>query len=106
MELHQQKCVPCEGGTLPLSQELIDNNLKNVSEWKQAGNKIAKHFEFKDFVEAMKFVNTTADIAEKEGHHPDISVSYHKVDITLWTHAINGLSTNDFILAAKIDQIK
>ncbi len=67
--------------------------------------KIRRQLKFKNFVEAMKFVNRVADLAESEGHHPDIQVSYNKVIIELWTHAANGLSENDFIVAAKIDEL-
>ena len=69
------------------------------------GKKIARKFEFKNFVESMKFINKLADLAESEGHHPDIFVSYKRVTITLWTHAIGGLSENDFILAAKTNEL-
>lgn len=69
------------------------------------GKKIKHEFKFKDFVEAMEFVNKAADIAEKESHHPDIAISYNKVEIVLWTHSINGLSENDFIVAAKVEAI-
>ena len=74
--------------------------------WEVAeGKKIFRRFSFKNFKEAMAFVNKVADIAESEGHHPDIFVSYNKVKITLFTHAIGGLSENDFILAAKIEKL-
>ncbi len=66
--------------------------------------KIVKVFKFEDFVKAMEFVNKIAQIAEKEGHHPDINIHYNKVEIVLWSHYINGLSLNDFIIAAKIDK--
>lgn len=69
------------------------------------GVKIERKFKFKDFVEAIVFVNKVADIAEEQGHHPDIEISYNKVEIELTTHAIKGLSTNDFIMASKIEQI-
>jgi 4a-hydroxytetrahydrobiopterin dehydratase len=69
-------------------------------------NKITREFTFKDFVAAMKFINRVAKIAEKEGHHPDIAVFYNRVELVLWTHAIKGLSLNDFILAAKINAIR
>ena len=104
-DLTKQHCVPCEGGTAPLEGRDLELLLGSVSEWKLEGKKIAKEFKFKNFVEAMKFVNQVADIAEKEGHHPDMLISYSRVRCELTTHAIGGLSQNDFILAAKIDNL-
>lgn len=106
MSLTDKKCVPCEGGTKPLDGQELQTYLSYVSDWKLEKNQIKKKFEFKNFVEAMKFLNQVAELAEDEGHHPDFCVYYKTVDVTLWTHAIGGLSQNDFILAAKMDQIK
>ena len=106
--LSQRKCVPCEGGVSPFSLEDLFEYQKQVHEdWRVAdeGKKIKRDFSFADFKEAMTFVNKVADIAETEAHHPDITISYNKVVISLWTHAIGGLSENDFIMAAKIDAI-
>lgn len=107
INLIQKKCVPCEGGVPTLTEEEIKKYMTELKEgWEVQDNiKIQKLFKFKDFKEAMVFVNKVADLAESEGHHPDININYNKVDITLWTHAIGGLSENDFILAAKIDII-
>jgi len=105
MELTKKKCVPCEGGTQPLTEEQANKLLEQIASWTIKEGHVFKQFEFKDFKEAMEFVNKIADIAEAEGHHPDIKISWNKVDIDLWTHAINGLSENDFIVAAKIDEI-
>ena len=105
MELSKQKCVPCEGGISPMAEEEVAEYTKKVKGWVTDNKKINKTFKFADFKEAMKFVNEVADLAESEGHHPDINISYNKVEIILWTHAIDGLSTNDFILDAKIDEI-
>jgi len=106
MNLSQQKCIPCEGGTPKMDSSEVQKHLNELSGWKLEDNKINKIFEYDDFISAMKFVNSVAVIAEKEGHHPDIHIfSYKKVEISLWTHAVNGLSFNDFILAAKIDEI-
>ncbi len=102
--LSQKRCVPCEGGVPKLTSEEIQKFLKQVSGWQEQQERIFKTFQFKNFLEAMKFVNQMADLAEAEGHHPDFSVHYSKVDVMIWTHAIGGLSENDFILAAKIDQ--
>src|SRR5262245_22554322 len=105
MELKKKKCVPCEGGIPRLNPEEVNGYLQQISGWETQDNKIHKTFKFKNFVEAMAFVNRMAEIAEAEGHHPDFTVHYNKVDVTIWTHAIDGLSENDFILAAKIDEI-
>jgi 4a-hydroxytetrahydrobiopterin dehydratase len=105
MELTKKKCVPCEGGVPPLTEGEYSELLKQIPGWKVADNRVAKQFNFKDFREAMKFVNKIAEVAENEGHHPDISIHYSQVIIELWTHAINGLSENDFIVAAKIDDL-
>ncbi len=104
--LATKRCVPCEGHTAPMTEDEITYHLSLVSGWRYISEKraIAKQFIFKNFAESMRFVNTIANIAEEEGHHPDIYLHDWKyVDITLSTHAINGLSENDFILAAKID---
>jgi len=103
-DLTQKKCVPCEGGTPPISE--ANDLLKQTPGWELMDNKISKKFKFKDFVEAMAFVNKVAELAESEGHHPDIAVSWNKVTLTLWTHAIGGLSENDFIVAAKVNELK
>ena len=106
MDLTQKKCKPCEGGVLPLTEEQTNNLLKQIPSWTIKDGHVFKQFKFKDFKEAMAFVNKVAGIAEQENHHPDITISYSQVSIGLWTHAINGLSENDFILPAKIDDIK
>ena len=105
MNLTQKKCIPCEAGTLSLKEEEIKKLLEQIPTWTLKEGHLYKKFKFKDFVEAMKFINKIAEIAEDEGHHPDFSVHYNRVDVELWTHAINGLSENDFIVAAKIDKI-
>lgn len=90
------------------NQKEAQELLKDASSWKlEAGDilKISKNFDFKDFKESMSFVNKVAGIAEEEGHHPDIYIFYNKVNLTLTTHFIKGLSDNDFILAAKIDKL-
>ncbi len=107
-ELLQKKCVPCEGGVEPFTPSQAGEYLKQLKlAWLLSDdNKKIKHqFKFKDFKEAMAFINKVAEIAESEGHHPDIRVSWNKVSVEPWTHAIGGLSENDFILAAKIEEI-
>ncbi len=109
MSLREKRCVPCEGGTPPLDEATTRKLLSQVSGWAlapEAGQaRILKRFEFVDFLAAMAFVDKMAALAEDEGHHPDFCVHYSRVDVTLWTHAVRGLSENDFILAAKIDGI-
>lgn len=107
MNLSSKKCIPCEGEVPPLDVARIAEYLKKLSDWRSiADKKITKKFIFKDFKEALAFVNRAGEIAEREGHHPDIHlVSYKKVIIELSTHAIGGLSENDFIVAAKIDDL-
>lgn len=105
-DLLAKHCVPCEGGTPPLASHEIEHLLQQVQDWHAIENhKIRKEFRFKDFEEVMRFVNKVAGLANMEGHHPDMHVSYSRVVIELWTHAIGGLSENDFILAAKIDSL-
>ena len=109
MSLKDKRCVPCEGGTPPLDDVTTRKLLGQVSGWaiaSEAGQpRIHKRFEFVDFLAAMAFVDKIAAVAEEEAHHPDFCVHYNRVDVTLWTHAVSGLSENDFILAAKIDGI-
>ena len=105
--LREKHCVPCEGGTPPLDEPTTKLLLGEVVGWRKldepSGARITKQLKFKDFVAAMAFLDKLAVIAEAEGHHPDFCVHYNKVDITLWTHSVGGLSENDFILASKID---
>jgi 4a-hydroxytetrahydrobiopterin dehydratase len=106
--LSKKHCKPCEGGMPPLSRPKNLEYLKQVNEWQLIEDKsIEKILLFKDFMEALVFVNKVADIAESEGHHPDILIfGWNKVKISLSTHSIGGLSDNDFILAAKIDEVR
>ena len=102
--LATKKCVPCEGGTLPLETDKIQEYLKEVEGWEVKEDKlIQKTFKFKTFRESIDFVNQVANLAENEGHHPDIHIRYSKVTFELTTHTIKGLSENDFIMASKID---
>lgn len=105
MDLTQKKCLPCEGGVPKLTARESEKLLPLVSGWEIQDEKLHKRFKFSNFVQAMKFINQVADIAEAENHHPDFSVHYNRVEFTIWTHAIDGLSENDFILAAKIDAL-
>lgn len=106
MNLTEKKCAPCEGPVPRLTPDEIRPFAAAVPAWKvKEDRKLERRFTFADFLAAMAFVNRMADLAEAEGHHPDFAVQYSLVDVTIWTHAICGLSENDFILAAKIDQL-
>jgi 4a-hydroxytetrahydrobiopterin dehydratase len=105
MDLSNKKCLPCEGGIPPLSPAQVKEYKKYVKDWVVTeDNKISKEFLFVNYRHTMDFVNNVANLAEKEGHHPVMHVYYSRVIIELWTHAINGLSENDFILAYKLDK--
>jgi 4a-hydroxytetrahydrobiopterin dehydratase len=105
MDLKQKKCVPCEGGVDPFGPDKINQYLQYLNpDWKVIDGKILrKEFKFKNFEETMKFVNKVAQIAQAEDHHPDMEVHYNRLVVMFSTHAIKGLSENDFIMAAKID---
>jgi 4a-hydroxytetrahydrobiopterin dehydratase len=105
MKLTEKRCVPCEAGSKPMDSATIKNLLKQLPKgWKVVDNKkIRKQFSFKSYPETIAFVNKTALIAQDEGHHPDLEVHYSEVVVELSTHSIDGLSENDFILAAKLD---
>ena len=109
-QLAALKCVPCRGGVPPLADTRIKEMITAVPGWTRINDggidKIQKEFKFKDFKAAMSFVNKVAEIAEEQWHHPNIMIDWNKVTLTLWTHAIKGLFDNDFILAAKIDEMK
>jgi len=105
MDFAQKHCIPCEAGTPPLDASAVTERARQIPEWSVVENKkLLREFKFKDFVEAMKFVNAVADVANAEGHHPDVYIFYNLVRLELSTHAIGGLSDNDFILAAKADE--
>ena len=108
-DLLKKKCVPCEGGVLPFNISEIHKYQKKVDGWDIVNNKniffLEKKFTFKNFLESQKFVNEVGKISEEEGHHPDITFGWGYAKINITTHAIEGLSENDFILAAKIDKI-
>ena len=104
--LAKKTCVPCKGGTPPLTAEQIEPLRKQVRNWDVVENHhIRKQLKFPDFLQALNFVNSVAAIAEREDHHPDICFGWGRVEITIWTHKINGLTESDFILAAKIDEV-
>ena len=103
--LAAKTCVPCRGGVPPLrGQELVSFH-QHVPEWQVVSeHHLVRQFKFPDFKQALAFVNRVGDLAEEQGHHPDILLAWGKAEITLWTHKINGLTESDFIMAAKIDQ--
>jgi len=103
--LSTRKCIACERGTEPLRQEEVDRLLKQVKGWESADGKIAKTYSFRNYYETMAFVNATAWISHREDHHPDLTVGYNKCRVEYVTHAIGGLSENDFICAAKLDAL-
>lgn len=105
--LISKKCVPCEGGMPHLMAEEIETLRKQVSEWEVIDrHHLTRRFKFKNFAEALAFVNKVGALAEQEGHHPDIEFGWGYVTVKLFTHKIDGLSENDFIMAAKIDALR
>jgi len=109
-DLLNKKCVPCEGGVLPFDISEIHKYQKKVDGWDVAKDEkkiffLKKKFKFKNFLDSQNFINKVGEISESEGHHPDILFGWGYAEISVTTHAIEGLSENDFILAAKIDQL-
>jgi len=105
MRLSDQTCKPPRAGDAPLSFAQAEASRRDVPDWSPEGATISREFRFNDFREAMAFVNKVAGVAEEQGHHPDIFISYKSVRLSLTTHKISGLSQNDFIMAARIDQL-
>jgi 4a-hydroxytetrahydrobiopterin dehydratase len=105
-DLATKKCVPCKGGVPPLKEKDINNLLERLGEnWEVIEeHRLEKTYKFPNFKKALAFTNLIGDIAEQEGHHPDIFLAWGKVKVTLWTHKIDGLTENDFIMAAKCDK--
>lgn len=106
-ELFEQRCMACEGGVAPLGEGEIKNYLKDLNDWRVSDDlkSIQKKFHFKTYGKTMGFVNAVAWIAQVEAHHPDLTVTYNSATVLFTTHAIDGLSTNDFICAAKVDRL-
>jgi 4a-hydroxytetrahydrobiopterin dehydratase len=104
-ELTARNCKPCEAGVPPLEQSEIDRLLRRLSGWAQSGSELVKTYEFNNYYETIAFVNATAWVSHREDHHPDLEVGYRKCRVRYSTHAIGGLSENDFICAAKIDSL-
>ena len=109
MSLDEMKCVPCRGGMPTLTNAEIDQYYRQLQSWsvveKGGVKRLEKSFKFKDFAEALAFTNKVGEIAEEQGHHPDILTEWGKVTVSWWTHKINGLHKNDFIMAARTDAL-
>ncbi len=105
LDFAQKKCKPCEGGTPALTEDQIREYLARLNGWSLAEGKITRLFSFKNYYQTVSFVNAAAWIAHQEDHHPEIEFGYKQCRIRCWTHAINGISENDFICAAKIDRL-
>jgi 4a-hydroxytetrahydrobiopterin dehydratase len=107
IDLRKERCQPCEGGVAAMSREAAGNLMSQLDGWSLAddGLEISRDFEFKDFHQTMAFVNAVAWIAHREDHHPDLEVGYGHCRVRFSTHAVGGLSQNDFICAAKVDDL-
>jgi 4a-hydroxytetrahydrobiopterin dehydratase len=104
--LSARECVPCRGGVPPLEGEEIRKLLKELDGWEVVNeHHLKKRYKFGDFRESLAFVNRVGELAEQQGHHPDICFGWGQAEITIWTHKIDGLTESDFILAAKIDEL-
>jgi 4a-hydroxytetrahydrobiopterin dehydratase len=104
-DLADEQCVPCKGGTPPLDAAQIAVLLPRVEGWRVDDNKLIKSFRFRDWTDAVAFVNEVSPVAESQGHHPDLYVRWGEVRAYLWTHKINGLTVSDFVMAAKLDRV-
>ena len=110
MRLFEKKCVPCRGDIPPFTREQIDEYLKYLTDWKVQINEkkafyLLRVYKFSDFEKSLSFINKVSSIAEEEGHHPDLKFGWGYAEVNIFTHAINGLSLSDFILASKIDYL-
>jgi len=105
MKLHKKKCELIQGNIPPLNEGEIKEFLKQLPSWEIKDNRLSKQFDFDDFKETMNFVNKVAFIVHRENHCPDMQIHYNQVNVEIWTQSINGLSENDFILAAKIENM-
>ena len=105
-ELAERQCVPCRGGVPPMKGEQINEMSSQLPDWQVVNeHHLQRNYRFKDFRETLDFVNRVGELAEEQGHHPDICFGWGKADITIWTHKIDGLTESDFVLAAKIDKL-
>ncbi len=105
-ELASKRCVPCKGGTPPLKGEELEELRRQIPEWEVVEeHHLRRAFRFKNFREALGFVNRVGELAEEQGHHPDISFGWGYAEVTVWTHKIDGLTESDFVFAAKVDML-
>ena len=105
-ELAERQCVPCRGGVPPMKGDEITEMSSQLPDWQVVNeHHLQRAYRFKDFRETLDFVNRVGELAEEQGHHPDICFGWGKADITIWTHKIDGLTESDFVLAAKIDKL-
>ncbi len=105
-DLADRACVPCKGGIPPLTPEEIEPLLERVEGWNALdGHHLSKMYRFRNFVDALAFVNRVGDVAEEQFHHPDLYLSWGKVRVDIWTHKIDGLTESDFVFAAKCDRV-
>jgi 4a-hydroxytetrahydrobiopterin dehydratase len=104
-DLTDKHCKPCEGGTPPLTEKEARELLKQLEGWELSDNRISKTFAFKNYYQTIAFVNAVAWMTHREDHHPDMTVGYSKCRVEYSTHAVGGLSDNDFICAAKVDAL-
>ena len=105
-ELASKTCVPCRGGTPPLKGEELDDLRRQVPEWEVVEeHHLRRRFRFKNFREALGFVNRVGELAEEQGHHPNVTFGWGYAEVTIFTHKIDGLTESDFILAAKINEL-
>ena len=105
-ELAERQCVPCRGGMPPMKGDEITEMSSQLPDWQVVNeHHLQRSYRFKDFRESLDFVNRVGELAEEQGHHPDICFGWGKADMTIWTHKIDGLTESDFVLAAKIDKL-
>ena len=104
-DLTTRKCRPCESGTPTLPHDEVESLLSRIEGWHLEGGHIERSFGFRDYHETIAFVNAVAWLANREGHHPDLEVGFRSCKVKYWTHAIDGLSENDFICAAKVNEL-
>jgi 4a-hydroxytetrahydrobiopterin dehydratase len=105
--LADKHCIPCKGGVPPLTAAAIEPLLQQLDGWRVVdGHHLTKRYTFKDFRQALAFVNRVGEVAEAENHHPDLHLAWGRVDVDIWTHKIDGLTESDFVLAARLDRIK
>jgi 4a-hydroxytetrahydrobiopterin dehydratase len=106
-ELASRQCVPCRGGVPPLRAEQIESLSAQLTGWRvEGGHHLTKSYAFEDFATALAFVNRVGEVAERNGHHPDVALGWGRVRLDVWTHKIDGLTESDFVLAAKCDQVR